>query len=371
MIPFFFDQLLTVPPSAKRPYSDYTLEELKELTILQRLALHNWSLEYVTLGFTLVFIIFFKIGDFYNQSIVTKFLKGLNGVFTENFFQYGVTPSALYIKDSSENYSSYASGRQNIAKVNINFKLKARHNIFVLIMETILSYFTDSVPVPVDKVDIFIYPADDVQYDNFIQAIVSKLGMNDFRKFNYYLSLTRTVDSTEIPESFVFMSEVNEIQEKIAIPELTEGLSLSSASFLKFISFTDQPIEKPEAIRDLLPRRRVIISANVTTNKQELAELSKVLNGVFIAIDKLASKEITFKTETLRKVVKIREVEVQKIQKLLDEVKEQEIADEKAKAKAEEKARLRSLPRDEQIKAEKKALEKKQRKMQKKQRIKM
>lgn len=341
------------------------------MTILQRLALHNWSLEYVTLGFTVAFIVLFKIGDFYNQSIVTKFLKGLEGVFTENFFQYGVTSDALYVKDSSENFSSYATGRKNIAKVDLTLKLKARHNISVLVMETLLSYFTESVPPPVDKVEIVVTPSDDVQYDNFIQAIVSKIGMNDSRKFNYFLSLSRTVDSTEIPESFVFMTEVNEIQEKIAIPELVEGLSLSTASFLKYVAFTDQHVEKPETIRDLLPRRSVIISAHITTNKNELAELSKVLNGVFTVVDRLASKEITFKPETLRKVVKTREAEVQKIQKLIDEAKEQEVAEEKAKARAEEKARLRSLPREEQIKLEKKALEKKQRKMQKKQRVKM
>lgn len=341
------------------------------MSMIERFKLNSWKLEMVTLGFTIVFVILFKLGDYYNKNLVTKYLNGLSAVFTENFFQYGVNKDTLYVKDSSENYSSYATGRINIAKVNITFRLKPRHNPFVLLLETVFGYFTESVPAPTDKVEIVITPSNDVEYDNFIQAIVSKIGMNDFRKFNYFLSLTRTTDSSLIPQSFVYMSEVNEIQEKLITSELRDSLTLEAASFLKFIAFTDQSSEKPEAIKDLLPRRKIVITTDLIGNKEYLSQLSSILSAVFSIVDKLANKSITFKPETLKKIVKTREIEVAKIQKLFDDAKEQELAEERAKVKQQEKDKLRSLSRDEQIKLEKKALEKKQRKQQKKNRVKM
>lgn len=352
-------------------YTQYTLEELNELSILQRLQLHDWTLEMLTFGFTIVFVILFKFGDYYNHSIVTKFLKGVDQVFTGNFYQFGTSSNELYIKDSAENYSSYATGRANIDKVNITFKLKPRHNIFVFCLETIMSYFTESVLAPTDRVDIEIFPSNNASYDNFIQAVVSKIGMNDYRKFNYFLSLTKTSDSPLIPESFVVMTEVNEIQEKVITPDLRDSLTLDAANYLRFISFTDQPSDRPESLRDLLPRRRIIISTHLVTGDSQLQQLSKILQSIFDTVDKLSAREITFKNETLRKIVKTREVEVNKIQKLIDAAKEEELAEEKAKLKQQEKDKFRSLSRDEQIKLEKKANEKKQRKLQKKQRVKV
>ena len=73
-------------------------------------------------------------------------------------------------------------------------------------------FFTGNVVAPEDKAEIIITPL--AQYDNFISAVVSKLGMNDARKFNYFLSLCKTTDSPNLPESFVYMSETNEFQEK-------------------------------------------------------------------------------------------------------------------------------------------------------------
>lgn len=341
------------------------------MTLIERLKVHNWGLEYLTLGFTIIFIILFKAGDVYNQYLTTSYLKGLGDVFKKNFFQYGVTEKELYIKDSSEDYSSYATGRINIAKVNIDIKLKPRHNIFVWVLESVMSFFTDSVVYPTDKVNIEITPSPEANLDNFISAIVSKLGMNDFRKFNYFLSLTRTSDSANIPESFVLMSEANEFQEKTLTPELKKALTLQAASFLRFIAITDQPIERPETIAECAPKQRILISTTLTSNADELAQLSEILAAIFNLVDQLASKQITFKSDALKKIVKTRELEISKIKKVLDDVKQEELAAEKAKLKRAERTNLRNLSREEQIKLEKKEAEKRQRKAQRKQRVKM
>ncbi|CAG89799.2 DEHA2F24156p [Debaryomyces hansenii CBS767] len=349
----------------------FNAAELSEMTLIERLKVHNWGLEYLTLGFTIVFIILFKAGDVYNQYLTTSYLKGLGDVFKKNFFQYGVTEKELYIKDSSEDYSSYATGRINIAKVNIDIKLKPRHNIFVWVLESVMSFFTDSVVYPTDKVNIEITPSPEANLDNFISAVVSKLGMNDFRKFNYFLSLTRTSDSANIPESFVLMSEANEFQEKTLTPELKKALTLQAASFLKFIAITDQPIERPETIAECAPKQRILISTTLTSNGDQLAQLSEILAAIFNLVDQLASKQITFKSDALKKIVKTRELEISKIKKVLDDVKQEELAAEKAKLKRAERTNLRNLSREEQIKLEKKEAEKKQRKAQRKQRVKM
>lgn len=340
------------------------------MTILERIQANDWKLEYITLAFTAVFVILFKLGDFYNQWLVTNYLKALKGVFTKNFAQYGVSSDgSLYVKDSSESYSSYATGRANIAKVDLTFRLAPRHNSFVWILETLLSIFTESVQAPTDRVDIVITPS--AEYDNFILAIVSKLGMNDFRKFNYYLSLTKTSDSARLPESFVFMSEAAEFQDKTLTEELRQSLKLDTASFLRFIAITDQPTEKPATIPECQPVRRIVVSTKLVTGSDQLAQISKVLNSVFNLVDHLATKKILFKPEALKKIVKTREVEISKIKKIDEEIKAEKLAEEQAKLKKQEQARLRNLSSAEQEKLEKKALEKKQRKAQRKQKLRM
>lgn len=339
------------------------------MPLLQRLAKHDWRLEIFVSAVTLLYITLYVGGDAYNKAKVAGFLAGVNDVLRKNFHQVGVDEKNLYVKDSSENYSAYATGRDNIAKVNFNFRLAPRQNVFVWVMESLLSYFMDSVVPPVDRVDIVVTPSE--EYDNFITAVVSKIGMSDHRKFNYYLALTRTTDLELLPESFVFMSEVNEIQEKTFTDKLAASLKLSMASFVKYVAFTDQPTERPETLRDLLPSRRAVLSLKLVTGKQELAQVSELLEALFDIIDKLASKEIAFKPESLRKIVKAREVEVSKIEKLLEQAKQEELADEKAAARRKERLALRNQSRDEQLKAEKKAQEKKMKKAQKKMRVRM
>lgn len=345
----------------------HTMEELTEMNIWQRFQLADWRIEIFTIVFCVVFVSLFKFGDLYNTGKVSTFLNGVRVVFEENFALFGVGNEKLYEKDSSENFASYASGRVNIAKVNLIFRLAPRQNVFIWVMEVLFGYFTDSVKVPEDRVDIVITPS--VDYENFISAIVSKLGMSDSRKFSYFLSLTKTSDSAALPESFVFMSEANEFQEKTFTPELALALNLSMASYLKYIAFTDQPNEKPEAIRDMIPKRRIVLSMVLPTGSKQLADVSKLLAAVFDVVDKIAAKEITFKPEAFKKIVKAREAEIAKIKKAEELAKQEELAEEKAKIKRQEKDQMRNLSRDEQLKAEKKAQEKKARKAQRKMKV--
>lgn len=357
-----------VPPLNKK-ISQYSLEDLNAMGIWGRIKVNDWTLEYITLAFTAIFIVCFKIGDIYNNRLVVKFLDGVKDTMESNFFQYGTSKDDLYIKDNAENYSSYATGRTNIARVRMDFKLRPRHNIFVWFLEGVMSFFTEAVQKPIDKVDIVITPS--VAYDNFIVGIVSKLGMNIFRKFNYFLSLTKTQDSPNLPESFVFMSEGNEFQEKVMTNELAESLTLQSADYIRYISFTDQATERPEKPEGFAPFRRVIVSLKLSSSKDDLKQISNTLENIFGIIDDLASKKITFKADSLKKVAKTREVELAKVVKAEELAKQEEQAEEQARLKKEERDRVRNLSTEEQIKLEKKEMEKKQKKAQKKQKVRM
>lgn len=339
------------------------------MSFLERFLASNWNLEFICIGSILIMATLIKLGDLYNQRLVKNFLSGISEVIKKNFYQYGVSETELYKKDSSENFTSYATGRVNIASVKIDFRLQPRQNVFVWIAETLMSFFTTSVQKPTDRVDITITPSS--EYDNFISSIVSKVGMDNHRKYNYFLSLTKTTDSNSLPESFVFMCESNEFQDKILSEQLKSSLTLESASYLRYISFTDQPTERPEILRDLIPRRRIVISANLTSKKNHLKQIEQILDATFNIVDRLASKEIKLSSEAIKKVVKTRENEVAKIKKIEDEIKQEQLAEEKAKLRREEKNRLRNLSSEEQLKLEKKAAEKKQRKLQKKQRVRM
>lgn len=339
--------------------------------LVNRIKLQDWRLEAITLGTIVVFCVLFKLGDLYNQRKVTAYLNGVAAVFKDNFYQFGVAADKLYIKDSAESYTGYATGRVNIEKVKIDFRLQPRHNLFVLLLESVLSFFSANVQTPTDKVEITITPSTEGEYDNFITAIVSKIGMNDFRKFNYFLSLTKTSDSDQLPQSYVFMSEANELQEKTLTPQIRDALTLETASWLRYIAFTDQSAEKPEKLIDYAPKRRIVIATDLVSSSKQLQQLSEVLAGVFSLVDRLVSKEVTIKPETLRKVVKTRESELAKWQKLEDEYNKEKLADERAKLKREERLRNRNLSDAEQAKLDKKAAEKKQRKAAKKQRMRM
>ena len=120
-----------------------------------------------------------------------------------------------------------------------------------------------------------------------------------------------------------------------------------------------------------MPKRRIVISVKAITSQNDLKQLSAVLDAVFNLVDKLADGAITFKPEALKKVVKTREAEIDKLKKIQEEIKKEELAEEQSKLKRQERDRLRNMSREEQLKAEKKAAERRQKKMQKKQRIKM
>ncbi|CAN3372602.1 hypothetical protein DIURU_004904 [Diutina rugosa] len=344
--------------------ANITYAEFQAMSFAGRVKAQNWSLELVTSVMVASFVGAYILGNWYNTKKANNFFNGLKGVLNENFAQVGVSPdpkAPQLEKDTPEQFTGYATGRENIASVAFQFTLQARQNFLVWFFEFVLSFFFPSIPKPEDTCEITIYPSQ--QYDNFIAGIVNKNGMNDHRQKNFYLSLTTTNDSSLLPVEFVYMTEVNELAERITTDKIKNNLFKS----LRYVAFTDLPVSKPEEIADLIPRRRIVVSVDITSDKAQLAQLSELLEGLFEVVDGLAANEIKIRPETLKKIVKTRDNEVNKIRKLLDEDRELRKQEEAAQKLREEAEARRRLSPQEQLKLEKKEQEKKRKKMLKKQ----
>lgn len=284
-------------------------------------------------------------------------MKKHEGVLKNQFYQVGVSPDSLIIEDNPESFASYATGRVNIAQFEIRFTLQPRHNLFLYFMEVVLSFFFTSIVKPEDRVDIAVTldkPASE-KLEQYIWAIVNKDNMNKYRELNYYLSLTRTTDSDKLPLQFVFMSEAPELNTTLYSEEMNKAL-LSSAKVLRFMAVTDQSQEKPLLIAETRPNKRFILQLNFPGSSSEV-EGSKLLLEAFIQfIDRAVKKEI--KPETVKKVLKVRDAEIKKIQKKNEELAKE--ADELLRAE-----KRRNMTEEQQKKLEKK----KQKKLMRLQRV--
>jgi hypothetical protein len=176
------------------------------------------------------------------------------------------TPVELIKEHSPSEFTSYASGRLNIAFTDIKISLLKRFNPLSVIAEFGLSFFFDSMPTPAERVDIIVYPFDGKEgltipgqvpgaaelrakdakssYDAFVFAIVNKNSMRQLRDERYDVSITATKDSSKLPNWVTVMSESHEVTDLLLTPELAKAIEQAGDVFDHLI-ITDQPIDKP------------------------------------------------------------------------------------------------------------------------------
>lgn len=157
-------------------------------------------------------------------------------------------------------YYTYATGRQNIARLNIQLTLHKRYNPATWIGEKVLGFFFDSMPAPVERVEATAYAFDgkekalapdaeggvkDSTYDGFVFAVVHKDRMQQLRDDRYDLSLTATRDHPKLPEWATIMSESAEITDAILTPELLKTVE-ETGEDLEALIISDQPIDAPK-----------------------------------------------------------------------------------------------------------------------------
>ncbi|EHL02493.1 hypothetical protein GLAREA_12430 [Glarea lozoyensis ATCC 20868] len=381
------------------PTSTSTVPWTKWYNVHERHSLGDFKQEGIILGFLVLTVLVHLFGTGSNRKKAKSWISAHAPVLKKEFALVGfggpqiaseqdslVLPESLLKEKSPQEFTTYASGRQNVAFLDVNLTLHKRYSPITMIAEFAMSLFFDSMPTPAERVEAILYPFDGREaltvpgqlpgahelrkdtkssYDGFVWAIVNKETMKQLRDDRYDVSLTGTKDSPKLPNWVTVMSESAEITDFLLTPELIKAIE-EAGDLLEHLIITDQPVDQPQKLDDTVPKKRINLSYRLPSS----GDFSKLLPifEYFIRLTDTLVQGAHFRAEVLRKVRVTREDAIKKLQKA-DE-------DEKAEERALEREKAKKLKRDLELKgldakAQKKYLEKEKeremRKMQKKQ----
>ncbi|KAI1844034.1 hypothetical protein JX266_009707 [Neoarthrinium moseri] len=377
------------PAVTDRPYT-------KWYNIHERHSLSEFKAEGVILAVIAVIFTLHFIGSRLNKSKAKAWIKAHAPTLTSEFALTGFDgvpgaekqPEKLLKQKSLFEYSTYATGRQNIAFVDVILTLKKRFNPLMTTAETILGFFMDSFGAPADYVEATIYPFDGKEasiapnlpgaselrgkdakstYDGFVWAVVNKDHMKKLRDDRYDLSITFTKDNAKLPAWLTVMSESAEITDALLTKDLAAAVEKAGDLFEALI-VTDQPLERPTTIEETTPRKRLFLRYRLPSNNN-YDDLVPLFTAFLRLPDHLVATG-HFRAEVMRKVNTIRAETIKQIQKAADDEKAEERALERDKArKAKRDAELNALDAKAQKKFLDKEKEKQMRKASKKQTV--
>ncbi|KAK8155079.1 hypothetical protein IWX90DRAFT_489890 [Phyllosticta citrichinensis] len=273
-----------------------------------------------------------------------------------------IEPEKLVKEVAHNEYQSYATGRQNIAFVDVKLSMFKRYNPLVRYGEAAASFFFDSVSAPVERMEATAYTFDGKEstlapgaakvpnstFDGFVFAIVHKDLMKRLRDDRYDLSLTTTKDHPKLPMWYTVMSESAEITDAMLTPELLKVVE-QAGDALEALVISDQPMDRPKKLDETNPRKRVTLSLTLPSNGDYSATLP--LFSFFLRLPDQLASSAHFRPEALRRVRQTREDEVRKLRKLDDEgrAEERRLEAEKQK-KADRERKLKNMSADDQRK---------------------
>lgn len=163
-------------------------------------------------------------------------------------------------------FATYATGRANVAFLDVKLTLLKRFNPLTALFESAFGFFFESLPPPQDVVEATLYPFDGKEaltvpglpgaaelrnkdsksaFDSFVWAIVHKERMKEVRDDRYDVSLTFTKDHAKLPSWLTVMSESAEITDALLTPELVKAAEAAGDLF-EYLIVSDQPIDKPK-----------------------------------------------------------------------------------------------------------------------------
>lgn len=354
-------------------YISKSYEELKQMTLLQRLTLYNWTFEIGAVFVIVMVFAFYKLGLYYNTRITDRLFLQLNDYLKndQQFARVGFAnkdgSKLQYLAEKQKTwFTTFATGRSAIESLCVRTHMHERSNPAAMLMERVLGAFFPSLvvrdleefcEVVVKPNGIYVAnetarpnanPSEILNNFKFVTSIVHKSSMNEVRRDNYHLSLTRTSESAKLPVEYVYMSEMNQLNEFIGhyVPNFLEVLKEAS-QILHCISFTDLPTEKPLTDKkwnaNLLPR--AVIRTSVPSNEAQLKALKSVISLVIAVYDNF-TKDLVHKNpnvfitnDLLKKTSQLRSQELAKIVKTMKQV-EREMALEKKQEAEKEKRRL-------------------------------
>lgn len=172
-------------------------------------------------------------------------------------------PAEMYKQPSKNEFTTYCTGRQNVAWLDVKLTFYKRYNPLVWFGETVLSFFFDTITATAERLEATAYCFDgrektlvparaqgpspstkDSTYDSFVWAVVHKDKMKQLRDDRYDLSLTSTKDHPKLPGWVTVMSESAEITEAMMTPELIKAVNEAGEDFETLI-VSDQPVDAP------------------------------------------------------------------------------------------------------------------------------
>lgn len=301
-----------------------------------------------------------------------------------------IDASSLIKEKTAMEFVSYASGRQNVAFLDIKVTLLRRFNPAVLLAEYIASIVLSGIAPPKENVELALYTFDGREkelvppttvseekvkvpasgYDGFVWAIVHKDNMKSFRQDRFDVSLTDVKDNSKLPIWATVMSESAEITDSLLTPELIKAVETAGEDLFENLLITDMPTNHPKTLDELEPRKRLYLSLKLPSGSS-ISSFDRTLPLVshFIRLPDQIITKGRYRTEVQKRLKNTREDEAKRLRKILDEEKADERkleADKKKKQDREDM--LRKMTPNEQSKYLEKEREKSNRKAQRKMR---
>jgi hypothetical protein len=249
--------------------------------VWERTSLEDFKMEMYILPFVLLVVAVHLWGTRTNRNKAKQWIKAHGPVLQQEFAQVGfVRPQASvddlgsvglehpdnWIREKkADEYQSYATGRQNIAFVDMKLTLLKRYNPLMRLGEVLMGLFFESMPAPEERLEATSYAFDGKEaqvapgfgkgeekksvpnsnFDGFVWAVVHKDLMKRLREDRYDLSLTSTKDHAKLPVWVTVMSENAEITEKLLTPELIKAIHDAGDTFEALV-VSDQPMDQPK-----------------------------------------------------------------------------------------------------------------------------
>lgn len=267
--------------------------------VWERTSPKDFSQEAFIIPFILVIIIFHFWGTGKNRRKAKAWAQAHVPVLQSEFAVVGYSGIAqkgepteniqideTLLKEKSINeFATYATGRQNMAFMDVSIKLWKRYNPLLLFADSVLSIFIESVAAPIEKVEISAYPFDGKEkdivppsvdkeqpeqrsksnnssYDGFVFAIVHKNAMRQLRQERYDVSLTFTRDNAKLPNWLTVMTESAEITDLILTPDFIKSVE-EAGDLFEYLIISDQPAEKPTKYVQPAPHPFLIVCSTL------------------------------------------------------------------------------------------------------------
>lgn len=302
----------------------------------------------------------------------------------------GVVSDNILKEKTAQEFITYATGRQNVAFLDIKLSLFKRYNPLTLILELVMSFFLESVRAPAERMEATAYAFDGREkdlvpvrskqdqesqdsrfkgtqsaYDGFVWAVVHKECMRYLRDDRYDLSLTGTKDHAKLPIWATVMSESAEITDLLLTTDLIKAVESAGDDF-EYLIITDQPLDKPIKLNEATPRKRLSLSIRLPASESDYST-THALFAHFLRLPDALAHTAHFRPEVQRKLRGTREEELRKLRKADEgEKAEERKLDSDRRKKELRDSRLKGMSAEEQRKFLEREREKGNKKQEKK-----